>query len=93
MGKISKSFGEVKGLQFPKLTLVMVMPSTREVLLDDIRGLVLGEQTIHLVLLAPQQRLRQHLSSLLHVEVASAQEAEQGRVAWYLKRCAKFSYR
>lgn len=60
------------------------MPAAGEVLLDDVRRLVLGEDAVHLVLLAPQQRLRQHLPRLLHAEVARAQEPQQGRVAWHL---------
>lgn len=55
----------------------MMMPATREVLLHNVGGLVLREDAVDLVLLPPEQRLGEHLSCLLHVEVAGAQEAEQ----------------
>lgn len=58
----------------------MMMPSAREVLAHDLRGLVLREDAVDLVPLAPEQRLGEHLARLLHVEVARAQETKQGRV-------------
>ena len=57
------------------------MPASGKVLLDDLRQLVLGQDLVDAVLLAPDQRRRQHLARLLHVEVPRAQEAEQDGVA------------
>lgn len=57
-------------------TLVVVMPAAREVLLDDGGSLVLRQQTVHLVLLPPEQSLGEHLPSLLHVEVTGSEKAK-----------------
>ena len=57
------------------------MPASGKVFLDDLRQLVLGQDLVDAVLLAPDQRCRQHLARLLHVEVPRAQEAEQDGVA------------
>lgn len=63
----------------------MMMPASREVLLHDIRGLVLRQDPIHLMLLAPQEGLGEHLSSFLYVEVSGAKEPEESCVAWHLR--------
>lgn len=58
------------------LTFVLVVPAPGVVLLQQGWGSPGLQDEIHLVLLAPGQRLAQHLPCFVDVEVAGAQETQ-----------------
>lgn len=53
------------------------MPSSAKIIRDHGTRVVVVQETVDLVFLAPDKRLTQHVTRLFHVEIPSAQETQQ----------------
>jgi len=67
-----------------RLTFVMVVPATRVELLYSDGWRVDIEQTINAIQLPPGQRVTQHLTCFLYVELTCSQESQDVTIFRYL---------